>query len=83
MCAALRREPHFDNHPPPIHEALANVGKRMCSALRREPHFENGPPSICETVANFEVPGWYVTRKSQAKSRIRPKKWPRGATERS
>eukprot|EP00959_Pyramimonas_sp_CCMP1952_P302094 6321148-Pyramimonas_sp.AAC.1 len=41
MCAELRREPHFENEPPPIREALANVQKGICTARRREPHFEN------------------------------------------
>eukprot|EP00959_Pyramimonas_sp_CCMP1952_P378242 7923415-Pyramimonas_sp.AAC.1 len=53
MCAALRREPHFENHPPSIRKALPNI-ENVRSAKART-HFENHPPSIRETLALFKT----------------------------
>eukprot|EP00959_Pyramimonas_sp_CCMP1952_P064451 1345840-Pyramimonas_sp.AAC.1 len=37
MFAAPRRYPHFENHPPPIRETLANFGNE-CARRQGESH---------------------------------------------
>eukprot|EP00959_Pyramimonas_sp_CCMP1952_P245007 5120529-Pyramimonas_sp.AAC.1 len=46
MCAALRREPHFESHPPSIGEALAN-SENTCARVSGESHILEAtcPPS--------------------------------------
>eukprot|EP00959_Pyramimonas_sp_CCMP1952_P306889 6422897-Pyramimonas_sp.AAC.1 len=40
MCAALRREPHFEKEPPSIREALAKLTNE-CAQRQGESHIYN------------------------------------------
>eukprot|EP00959_Pyramimonas_sp_CCMP1952_P451671 9456957-Pyramimonas_sp.AAC.1 len=63
MRAALKREPHFERHPPSIRESLANLANE-CTRRSSESHIlkTTRPPSVMR-LPMFKLQGH---------------KWPRG-----